>query len=132
MKYTLRIIGIIGALVFGLAFFFTFNVPGVVEVKAQEFIKYKIEFETNKKIDSLSLAASDSTLGRLASKLLKNQEMEIVSLKSKLKEKTYERTAAVVAFLWLCDVVFNKAQVTSKIVNVMLNAVGSVLHAVPC
>lgn len=97
MKYTLRIIGIIGALIFGLALFFTFGIPGVVEAKAQEFIKNKIQMETHEKIDSLSLAAADSSLGKLASRLLKGQEAEISNLKNKLKEKTYEKTAAVVA-----------------------------------
>ncbi len=97
MKYILRIIGVLGVLIFGAAFFFTFGVPGLVEGKAQEFIKQKIESETNEKIDSLSVVASESGLGKLASKLLKGQEAEVASLRSKLKEKTYEKTAAVIA-----------------------------------
>lgn len=259
MKYIMRVIGVLGALIFGLALFLTFGVPGLVEGEAREFIKTKIEMETNEKIDSLSLAATDSSFGKLASKLLKGQETEISDLRKKLKDKTYEKTAAVVAemsdlscecrdtyaqrikesmelrisnlaaantkivdfmktkymdvssnltqdlrifagsnllmfmlllfaslmkpraviqlfvpglllatstivcsyfylfeqnwfftiiyndflgfwylayvvalFLWLCDVVFNKARVTTRIVNYALQFVGSALHAVPC
>ena len=97
MKYILRIIGVLGVLIFGSALFFTFGVPAAAEGKAQEFIKSKIESETNERIDSLTMTASESSLGKLASKLLKGQEAEISSLKNKLKEKTYEKTAAVVA-----------------------------------
>lgn len=97
MKYTLKIIGVIGTLIFGVALFFTLGVPGVVEAKAQEFIKNRIQMETNEKIDSLSLATAESRLGKLASKLLKEQEGQVSALKKKLKEKTYEKTAAVVA-----------------------------------
>lgn len=53
-----------------------------MEGKAQEFITQKIESETNEKIDSLSVIASESGLGKLASKLMKGQETEIDSLRS--------------------------------------------------
>lgn len=97
MKYTLKIIGVIGAVIFGAALFFSFGVPGAVEEKAHGLIKSEIESATNERIDSFSLAVSDSGIGKLASKLLKGQEAKISSLKEKLKEKTYERTAAVIA-----------------------------------
>ena len=37
-----------------------------------------------------------------------------------------------VIFLLLCDILFNKARITTEIVNVILNALGSAFSAVPC
>ncbi len=35
-------------------------------------------------------------------------------------------------FLLLCDIVLNRAKVTTEIVNAILDAIGSTLSAVPC
>ena len=37
-----------------------------------------------------------------------------------------------VIFLLLCDILFNKARITTEIVNALLNALGSAFSAVPC
>lgn len=37
-----------------------------------------------------------------------------------------------VVFLFLCDVVFNGARVTTEIINQALNAIGSALSVAPC
>ncbi|MGR8935576.1 MAG: hypothetical protein ACU837_14470 [Gammaproteobacteria bacterium] len=259
MRIILGIIGLIGVLIFGTSFYFTYGVPGGVEEVAKDFIKERIEDETKERIDSLSLAASESTLRKLAVKMMKGREQEIEQLKIKLQEKAYEKTAAVIAemrdlscecrikyaqrlkenlelrisgleamneklmgfmkskymqvvnnlthelriftgsnlamftllllasflkpkaviqlfvpglllavstiicsyfylfeqnwfftiiysdflgfwylgyvgglFLWFCDIIFNKARVTTEIVNMVLNAIGSALQAVPC
>lgn len=38
----------------------------------------------------------------------------------------------LVVFLFLCDIVFNKARVTTEIINSMLNAIGSAASVGPC
>jgi len=248
-----------GVIIFGASFYFTYGVPGGVEEIAKDFVKERVEEETRKKIDSISLTASESTLGKIALKLMKERENEIEKLKLKLQEKAYEKSSAVMAemrdlscecrvkyaqslkenmelrisalevmneklmgfmkskymevvnkltqelriftgsnlamffilllasflkpkaiiqlfvpglllaistlicsyfyifeqnwlftiiysdfigfgylvyvsglFLWFCDIIFNKARVTTEIVNMVLNAIGSALQAVPC
>ncbi len=259
MRIILRIVGLIGVLIFGTSFYFTYGVPGGVEEIAKDFVKERVEEETREKIDSIALAASESKLGKIALKLMKGREKEIEQLKVKLQEKAYEKSSAVIAemrdlscecrvkyaqslkenmefrisglevmneklmgfmkskymevvnkltqelriftgsnlamfavllfasflkpkaiiqlfvpglllavstlicsyfyifeqnwlftiiysdfigfgylayvgglFLWFCDIIFNKARVTTEIVNMALNAIGSALQAVPC
>jgi len=97
MRIILRIVGLIGVLIFGASFYFTYGVPGGVEEIAKDFIKERIEEETKEKIDSISLSASESTLGKLAQKMMKGREKEIEELKIKLQERAYEKTATVIA-----------------------------------
>ncbi|MDH5181301.1 MAG: hypothetical protein OEZ39_00650 [Gammaproteobacteria bacterium] len=97
MKTVLRIIGLIGVLVFGTAFVFTYALPAGIEKAATGFIKERIEAETGNKIDSLSNAVSGSALGKLSQKMLQMHEQDIAELKAKLKAKAYEQTAAVIA-----------------------------------
>jgi len=54
MRIILRIVGLVGVLVFGALFYFTYEIPGGVEKIAQAFIKERIEEETREKINSLS------------------------------------------------------------------------------
>jgi hypothetical protein len=37
-----------------------------------------------------------------------------------------------IVFLFLCDIVLNRARVTTEIVNAILNAVGSAANVTPC
>jgi hypothetical protein len=37
-----------------------------------------------------------------------------------------------VVFLFLCDIVFNRARITTEILNAMFNAIGSAFSVVPC
>jgi len=37
-----------------------------------------------------------------------------------------------VVFLFLCDIVFNRARVTTEIINAMLNAIGAAVQVEPC
>lgn len=97
MKITLRVFGIVGLLLFGTSFLFTYGIPGYVEKVAESFIKNKVEEETNEKIDSLGLAAKNNKLVQLAARILKNQENKIEDLKQKLKSKAHEKLAAVIA-----------------------------------
>ena len=97
MKITLRIFGFTGFLLFGISLWFTFGVPGYVEVIAKDFIKEKVEEKIYEKIETLSLGSKNNKLVQLAGKLLKNHEVEIEVLKTKLKSKTNEKLATVIA-----------------------------------
>lgn len=97
MKITLRLIGLVGVVLFGAAFTFTYSVPGGVEDAAKEFIKQRIEDETRQKIDSLTHSAQDTKLAALAGKLLQRQESQIAVLKAGLHDKVHEKAAAVIA-----------------------------------
>ncbi len=37
-----------------------------------------------------------------------------------------------IVFLFLCDIVFNRARITTEILNAFFNAIGSALSVVPC
>ncbi len=63
MKVTLRLISLLGVVIFGVTFWFTYGVPGGVENIAAEFVKERIEAEVGKKIESLSLVAQDTKVG---------------------------------------------------------------------
>lgn len=97
MKIALRTIGLIGVLLFGSAFWFTFGMPGFVDDAAKGFIKERIEEETKEKIDSITLTAEGSKLGQIAQRLLESKEVEIIRLKRQLEEKAHERLAGVIA-----------------------------------
>jgi hypothetical protein len=97
MKITLRSIGVIGTLLFGLLFSITFKVPGFVEDIGKEFIQYQIQKKTNEKIEQVKLDNKDSKLGKLAAVLYKNNQQKIEDVKQLLKTKAHEKMAAVVA-----------------------------------
>lgn len=97
MRITIRTIGMLGSLLFGTAFWFTFGVPGGVEEIAKDFIKERIEQETKEKIESLSLVKKNSKLSNIVKRLSKNKEKEIEALKVQLQSKVYEKAALVIA-----------------------------------
>ena len=97
MKLTLRVFGIIGILLFGTAFGFTFGVPGFVEDIGKDFIKQRIADETNEKIESIKFQGKDSKLGKLAEKIYKRNENKINELKNSLKNKAHEKLADIIA-----------------------------------
>ena len=97
MKVALQIIGLVGAVIFGTAFWFTWGVPGYVEEAAKEFIKNKVEEETIEKIDLVAEEANENKLVQLAEKLLRDQEVEIDKLKDQLKNNVHEKLASVIA-----------------------------------
>lgn len=97
MNIILRTIGIIGILLFGSIFMFTYSTPGFVEEIGKDFIKAKIEEKTNEKIDSLKLNHANNAFVKYAAKLAKNNEKKINELKEKLKSKAHIKLAAVIA-----------------------------------
>ena len=97
MKTTLRIISLIGIIIFGSSFIFTYSTPGYVEEIGKGFIKNKIEEKTNEKIEKLSLNTSNNVLVKFASKLAKKNQEKINALKEQLKSKAHVKLAAVIA-----------------------------------
>jgi len=97
MKITLRIISLIGIIIFGSSFIFTYSTPGYVEEIGKEFIKNKIEEKTNEKIEKLTLNKSNNILIKLASKLAEKNQEKITKLKEQLKSKAHIKLAAVIA-----------------------------------
>ncbi len=97
MNITLRIISLIGILIFGSGFVFTYSIPGYVEEIGKEFIKNKIEEKTNEKIEKLTINKSNNVLVKFASKLAKKNNEEIKILKEQLKSKAHIKLAAVIA-----------------------------------
>lgn len=97
MNLILRTIGIIGVLLFGSSFIFTYSTPGFVEEIGEDFIKAKIEEKTNEKIETLTLNNSNNAFVKFASKLAANNEKKINQLKEQLKSKAHIKLAAIIA-----------------------------------
>jgi len=97
MKITLRIISLIGIIILGSSFIFTYSTPGYVEEIGKDFIKSKIQEKTNEKIEKLTLNKSNSILQKLASKLVEKNQEKINALKEQLKSKAHVKLAAVIA-----------------------------------
>ena len=85
MKITLRSIGVIGTLLFGMLFSITFKIPGFVEGIGKEFIQYQIQKKTNEKIEQVKVDNKDSKLGKLAAVLYKKNQQKIDEVKELLK-----------------------------------------------
>lgn len=97
MNLTLRTFGILGILLFGTAFWFTFGVPGYVEQAAKGFIKGQIEKETKEKVASLSQRANGTKLGKIAKKMIAANQDEIARIKQQLDTRLHDKIAAVIA-----------------------------------
>ena len=97
MKITLRSIGLIGTVIFSILFATTLKVPGFVEEFAKDFIISEIKEKTNEKIESVKLATKDSKIAKFAEVLYKKNQQQIDKVKDQLKNKAYEKMAAVVA-----------------------------------
>ena len=97
MKLTLRSIGLIGTLLFGILFSITFKIPGFVEDMGKDFIQSQIQKKTNEKIEQVKSDHGDGKLGKLAAALYKKNQGKIDELKDQLKNKAHEKMAAVVA-----------------------------------
>jgi hypothetical protein len=97
MKLTLRSLGLIGTLLFGTLFSFTFNIPGFIEDIGKEFIISEIKKKTDEKIQQVKLVTEDSKIAKFAAALYKKNQQKIDEVKGQLKNKAHEKLAAVVA-----------------------------------
>lgn len=87
-KVSLRILGLIGIVLFTPLFLFTFSDPQLIENSGKSFIEWKLQAETNKKIDSFKLpepSKLESLLGAKARKLRTQTEVKLSEIKLQLK-----------------------------------------------
>jgi len=97
MNETLRIIGIIGIIIFGTSFVFTYSTPGFVEDIGKDFIKSKIQEKTNEKIETLNFTKKKNRVSKFVEKMVKKNEGKITQLKERLKSKAHVKLASVIA-----------------------------------
>lgn len=97
MKFTLRLIGLLGTVLFSVFLSLTYHIPGYVEALGKNFIREQIREKTDQKIDSLKLGKPDSLLGKVAGKIYEQNRKKIDSLKQKLKSQAHESLANVIA-----------------------------------
>ncbi len=97
MNIVLRVFGIIGFLIFGMFFYFTYSVPGYVEEVGKEFIKSQVQKEVSEKIDAIKLKSQDGKLSRIAAALYKHNQEIIERTKKELQNKLHEKLALAIA-----------------------------------
>jgi hypothetical protein len=69
MKPTLLFISALGLFLFGSVFLFTYNVPKVAEIAAQDFVKYKVKEEIKELIGSEKMQRRLSLFCKMSKKL---------------------------------------------------------------
>jgi hypothetical protein len=87
-KVSLRVLGVLGVIFFVPLFLFTFADPQIIEESGRSFIEWKLESETNKKIDSISLPKPtklENLLGEKARELRVETENKLKEVKLQLK-----------------------------------------------
>lgn len=94
MKATLRITGLLGTLLFGTLFIFTYGVPEAIEKSAKTFIKIQIRKEIKQKYEH---SEKTQAVKEKAIFLANKFGIEEEELKQYIKEKLPEKIARVVA-----------------------------------
>lgn len=101
-KISLRLFGLVGTLIFIPLFLFTFADPQLIENSAQSFIKWKLQSETDEKIDSIALPQPtklENLLGAKARAMRVKTELKLKQVKQQLKADAPAILAAQVAKL---------------------------------
>lgn len=101
-KISLRVLGILGIIIFVPLFLFTFTDPQIVEKSGKSFIEWKLQTETDKKIDSISLPEPtkfENLLGAKARELRAQTEQKLEEVKRQLKSDAPTILAAQIAKL---------------------------------
>ncbi len=97
MTLTVRIIGLLGALIFGTGFALTFLSPIHYEKAARGFIESKIEQNLRDKLEFVPVATGEGRIAQLARKFAESHQDEIAALKQRLKSGLNEQIVKVVA-----------------------------------
>lgn len=97
MTATLRLIGLLGLLIFGLAFALTFLSPIHYEKAARGFVESKIGEQLRDRLEITPEAAGEGRIARLARALAEQNEQEIAGLRERLLAGVNAQVAAVVA-----------------------------------
>ena len=99
-RVSLRGFGVLGIFIFVPLFLFTFADPQLIETSAKSFVEWKLNSETNKKIDSVQLPPEnrfEKLLGNKAKELRKEAETKLAKLKQQLKDDAPSILAAEIA-----------------------------------
>ena len=120
MKVFLQSVGAIGFLLFGILLGMTFAIPNTIEKAGQQFIRYQVEKEVEKKLGSLSSGGFEKKARFLAGKYKKDIDSTLQSLQQGLPEKI----ASVIAKLcgWDCE---KKKQLSQSIEEGYLDKIKS-------
>jgi hypothetical protein len=97
MKLILRLIGLAGIAIFGLALALTWLSPIQVERAARGFIQSEIERELAERISEAGAGALESRIGRLTKGLAERHEAEIAGLRERMARGLNAEIASTVA-----------------------------------
>lgn len=101
-KVSLRIIGILGVILFVPLFIFTFADPNLIEKSGKAFIEWKLQSEIDKRIDSIRLPKQgklEKLMGAKARELRAETEQKLEKVKQQLKNDAPAILAAQIAKL---------------------------------
>ena len=97
---SLRGLGLLGIILFVPLFIFTFADPHLIEKSGKSFIQWKLQKETDKKIDTFRLPEAgkfEKLLGKKAANLRKQTEEYLTEIKAQLKADSPSIIAAQIA-----------------------------------
>lgn len=97
MKLTLRLIGVAGVVVFGLALALSYLSPIHVERAARGFIQSQIERQVTDELGIVREGARETRVGRLAEAIAKRHNEEIRVLRERLATRINAQVVAAVA-----------------------------------
>jgi hypothetical protein len=97
MKPTLRLIGLTGVIVFGLALALTWLSPIQVERAARGFIQSELEREFAERLGVVREGARETRIGRIAQGLAERHEAEIAALRERMASGLNGEIAEAVA-----------------------------------
>ncbi|MEL6871108.1 MAG: hypothetical protein AAFO81_15010 [Pseudomonadota bacterium] len=96
-RLVLRIIGVIGAVIFTAFFALTYSVPQWVETFAADYIDRKAQARIDGMIDAIKPMESETALARLSQYLYDKNEAKIEHSKTLLRDRVHEQWASALA-----------------------------------
>lgn len=103
MTALVRTIALLGVLLFGTLFLFTWGMPEAVERSASAYIRERIVAKTSARIEAAAARAGETRLGKLAQRVLQGQEERVAKLKDALRDKASALLATVMVRMQNAD-----------------------------
>ncbi len=88
---------VLGTLIYGVAFVYSFTSPQSIEKNARGFIKEQVAKKTHEKIDNIGSKYKENRLVKLSAKIFKKKKEQLALYKESLKLKIDEKLANVMA-----------------------------------
>ena len=88
---------VLGTLIYGVAFVYSFTSPQSIEKNARGFIKEQVAKKTYEKIDNIGSKYKENRLVKLSAKIFKKKKEQLSLYKESLKLKIDEKLANVMA-----------------------------------